>query len=161
MDLVLTTRFAFEAFSLEARILENAASFRAQLDPIINDFNPDIIHCNDRQTYLPFRFNKNVFYSSHLLYCDMLSMQALDDVYFQEFKIERCALSCSVSVAVYSSFAAKRVSKLLPYACSPIILPLGLILFVLSLIKIQTRCVLLFLVVLRICKREWCILLMR
>ena len=125
MDFVLSTTFAFEAFSLEARILENAASFRAQLDPIIQQFRPDIIHCNDRQTYLPFRFNTNVFYSSHLLYCDMLSMQALDDVYFQELKIERCALSRSAVVAVYSSFAAKRVNQLLPHTCSPIILPLG------------------------------------
>ena len=28
--------------------------------PLI-DFCPDVIHCNDRQTYLPFRFDKNVF----------------------------------------------------------------------------------------------------
>ncbi len=125
VDVVLCTTFAFEAFSLEARILENAASFRAQLDQIIHQFKPDIIHCNDRQTYLPFRFNTNVFYSSHLLYCDMLSMQALDDVYFQELKIERCALSRAAGVAVYSSFAAKRVNQLLPHTCSPIILPLG------------------------------------
>ena len=61
VDYVIAPDHVFEAFSPDARILEVAASFRAQLDPLIKSFRPDVIHCNDRQTFLPFRFDKNVF----------------------------------------------------------------------------------------------------
>ena len=126
VDMVICPYGTFEAFSPEAQILEAAASLRAQLEPLLKEFNPDVIHCNDRQTYLPFRFDKNVFYSSHLIYTDLIASSALNDLYFQEIKVERCALTNSAVLAVYSDFAAKSAYKLAGGQCSPIVLPLGL-----------------------------------
>lgn len=126
VDYVFSPQMRFEAFSPDAKILETTASFRAQLEPIIQKFTPDVIHCNDRQTYLPFRFDKNVLYSSHLIYTDLISSCALSDVFFQEIKVERCALENSAALAVYSDFAAKSASRLAGNCCSPIVLPLGL-----------------------------------
>ena len=125
IDYVLVPEKKFKAFAPEAQVLEAAASLRAQLQPIMNIFNPDVIHCNDRQTYLPFRFDKNVLYSSHLLFCDLLSMQGLDDIYFQELKIEKSALMYSCLSVFYSDFARKRGSNLVAGNFHPVILPLG------------------------------------
>ncbi len=125
IDYVLVPEKKFKAFAPEAQILEAAASLRAQLQPIMNIFNPDVIHCNDRQTFLPFRFDKNVLYSSHLLFCDLISMQGLDDIYFQELKIEKSALMNSCISVFYSDFAQKRASKIMAGNFHPVILPLG------------------------------------
>lgn len=125
IDYVLVPEKKFKAFAPEAQVLEAAASLRSQLQPIMNIFNPDVIHCNDRQTFLPFRFDKNVLYSSHLLFCDLLSMQGLDDIYFQELKIEKSALQNSCLSVFYSEFAQKRASKLVAGNFHPVILPLG------------------------------------
>ena len=125
VDYVLVPEKRFNAFSPEAQILEAAASLRAQLQPIMNVFNPDVIHCNDRQTFLPFRFDKNVLYSSHLLYCDLISIQGLDDIYFQELKIEKSALQNSCLSVFYSDFALKRASKIVSGKFNPVVLPLG------------------------------------
>ena len=125
IDYVLVPEKKFKAFAPEAQVLEAAASLRAQLQPIMNIFNPDVIHCNDRQTYLPFRFDKNVLYSSHLLFCDLLSMQGLDDIYFQELKIEKSALMNSCLSIFYSDFARKRGSNLVAGNFHPVVLPLG------------------------------------
>ena len=92
VDLVLEPKVVFNTFTSDAKSLEVASSLRASLNSVIDNFKPDVIHCNDKQTYLPFRFDKNVFYSSHLLFCDLISMQGLDDLYFQELKIEKSAL---------------------------------------------------------------------
>lgn len=126
VDYVFAPNRIFEAFSPDARILEVAASFRAKLDPIIKSFKPDVIHCNDRQTYLPFRFEKNVFYSSHLIFTDLLTSNSMNDIYFQEVKVERCALENSSVVAAYSDFAAESVMQVAGGKCSPVVLPLGL-----------------------------------
>ena len=125
IDYVLVPEKKFKAFAPEAQVLETAASLRAQLQPIMNIFNPDVIHCNDRQTFLPFRFDKNVLYSSHLLFCDLLSMQGLDDIYFQELKIEKSALMNSCLSVFYSDFARKRGSNLVAGNFHPLVLPLG------------------------------------
>lgn len=125
VDYVLVPEKRFNAFSPEAQILEAAASLRAQLQPIMNVFNPDVIHCNDRQTFLPFRFDKNVLYSSHLLYCDLISIQGLDDIYFQELKIEKSALQNSCLSIFYSDFALNRASKIVSGKFNPVVLPLG------------------------------------
>ena len=125
IDYVLVPEKKFKAFAPEAQVLEAAASLRAQLQPIMNIFNPDVIHCNDRQTFLPFRFDKNVLYSSHLLFCDLLSMQGLDDIYFQELKIEKSALMNSCLSVFYSDFAQKRASNLIAGNYNPVVLPLG------------------------------------
>ena len=126
VDYVFAPNRIFEAFSPDAQILEVAASFRAQLDPLIKSFKPDVIHCNDRQTYLPFRFEKNVFYSSHLIFTDLLTSNSMNDIYFQEVKVERCALENSSVVAAYSDFAAGSVMQVAGGKCSPVVLPLGL-----------------------------------
>lgn len=126
VDVVLEPRFAFEAFSPDAKILEVAGSFRAQLDPLIKSFKPDVIHCNDRQTYMPFRFDENVFYSSHLIYTDLISGSLLNDVYFQEVKVERCSMGTSAIVAAYSRFAAEKAVNVAGGLCSPVVLPLGI-----------------------------------
>ena len=68
VDYVFEPEQIFDAFTPEARILESAASLRKQMEPLLQSFRPDVIHCNDRQTYMPFRFEKNVFYSSHLIF---------------------------------------------------------------------------------------------
>ena len=125
IDYVLVPEKKFKAFAPEAQVLEAAASLRSQLQPIMNIFNPDVIHCNDRQTFLPFRFDKNVLYSSHLLFCDLLSMQGLDDIYFQELKIEKSALMNSCLSIFYSDFARKRGSNLVAGNFHPLVLPLG------------------------------------
>lgn len=126
VDYVIAPEHIFEAFSPEARILEVAASFKAQLEPILKSFRPDVIHCNDRQTYLPFRFENNVFYSSHLIFTDLLTSNTMNDLYFQEVKVERCALENSSVVGAYSDFSAKSVLKVAGGRCSPVVLPLGL-----------------------------------
>ncbi len=126
IDYVFSASKVFDAYSAEARILENAASFRTQIQPILDNFKPDVIHCNDRQTYMPFRFDTNVFYSSHLLFCDLLGLQGINDEYLQELKIEKCALSHAAVFAVYSKFAAQRAVNQITANCSPVVLPLAI-----------------------------------
>lgn len=126
VDYVIVPKKVFTSHSIEGRILENAASLRWQVQKIIDSFQPDVIHCNDRQTFMPFRFDDNVLYSSHLLFCDMLGLQGLDDVYFQELKIEKTAFNYSAITVVYSDFAAKRVIKNISASASPVVLPLAI-----------------------------------
>lgn len=126
IDYVCSANRNFEAYNIEARILETAAFFRSQVQPIITDFDPDVIHCNDRQTFLPFRFDTNVIYSSHLLFCDLLGLQGITDEYLQELKIERCAFSSAAISVVYSRFAVDRVISQISPKCSPVVLPLAI-----------------------------------
>ncbi|MEE0885352.1 MAG: glycosyltransferase family 4 protein [Treponema sp.] len=126
VDYVFAPEQIFDAFTPEARILESAASLRKQLEPLMQSFKPDVIHCNDRQTYMPFRFEKNVFYSSHLIFTDLIASSYLDDLYFQEVKVERCAIENSAVVASYSEFSAKCVEKHAGNLKSAVVLPLGL-----------------------------------
>ncbi len=125
VDWVLRPHHVFPAHSQEARLLENADSLFAQALPIVQGFSPDIIHTNDRLAYIPFRFLKNVIYSSHLLFTNMLGTQAMNDTYFQEMKIEKTALEKAALVLVYSSFAQKRAWDGLTVRTQPVILPLG------------------------------------
>lgn len=126
VDYVFSPAKCFEAFSLESRILETAASFRAQVEPVIRKFRPDVIHCNDRQTFMPFRFEKNVLYSSHLILTDLIKPDRLDDAYFQETKVERCAMILSAVCVVYSPFALRRALCVSGGKSSPVVLPLGI-----------------------------------
>lgn len=126
VDYVFEPEQIFDAFTPEARILESAASLRKQLEPLLQAFRPDVIHCNDRQTYMPFRFEKNVFYSSHLIFTDLIATSYLDDLYFQEVKVERCAIENSAVVAAYSEFSARCVEKNAGNLKSAVVLPLGL-----------------------------------
>ena len=126
VDYVITPSFVFDAFSADARILESSASLRAKADSIIRSFCPDIIHCSDSRSFMPFRFDKNVFYSSRLQYADIKKPGVMDDIFFQDVKTERCALENSAILAVYSDFAAGKVEKLTGGLSSPLVLPLGL-----------------------------------
>lgn len=125
IDYVLVPEKKFPSVSIEGNILETAASFQDSLERIILDFKPDVIHCNDRQTYLPFRFKKNVVYSSHLMYTDLIGMRNLNDIYFPEQKIERLALENSGAVIAYSDFSAERILKN-SRAENIFVLPLGI-----------------------------------
>ena len=124
IDYVLKPKQCWKTASIGENILENSASLNSQLASVLKDFSPDVIHCNDRQTFLPFRFNKNVVYSSHLMFTDLLGISKLDDVYFNELKIERLALEKAKAVIAYSDFSADRITK---NVCAKqlFILPLG------------------------------------
>ena len=76
VDLVLEPKVVFNTFTSDAKSLEVASSLRASLNSVIDNFKPDVIHCNDKQTYLPFRFDKNVFYSSLLFFAPASIPQA-------------------------------------------------------------------------------------
>jgi hypothetical protein len=126
VDLVLEPKVVFNTFTSDAKSLEVASSLRASLNSVIDNFKPDVIHCNDKQTYLPFRFDKNVFYSSHLMLSENFIKSGSKDFYFYDTKIERCAIENSAVVAVYSDFAAKNLLKMSGGLCSPVVLPLGI-----------------------------------
>lgn len=126
VDLVIEPKLVLNTFSSDAKSLEVASSFRASLNEIINNFKPDVIHCNDIQTYLPFRYDKNVFYSSHSGVNSEYLNYSENSYQFSDSKIERCAIENSAVVAVYSDFAAKRLMKVSGVLCSPIVLPLGI-----------------------------------
>ena len=126
VDLVLEPKVVFNTFTSDAKSLEVASSLRASLNSVIDNFKPDVIHCNDKQTYLPFRFDKNVFYSSHLMLSENFIKSGSKDFYFYDTKIERCAIENSAIVAVYSDFAAKNLLKMSGGLCSPVVLPLGI-----------------------------------
>lgn len=124
IDYVLKPNQNWKTTTIGENILENAASLNSQMATVLKDFSPDVIHCNDRQTFLPFRFNNNVVYSSHLMFTDLLGAANLDDVYYNEFKIEKLALEKSKAVIAYSDFSASRIIK--NVHVNPLfILPLG------------------------------------
>lgn len=139
VDYVFSPRTVFEVFSADSRVLEQAASLRQAVDSLVVKFSPDIIHCNDAKSFLPFRFEKNVFFSSHFAsaslnffsgsgsgfcsaYCPDSDCGYFD---FDDGKIERCALKFSPAVAVYSDFAADFAERVSGGLCSPIVLPCG------------------------------------
>lgn len=125
IDYVFSPNAVYESFTSEAKLLERSASLRKQIEPILKDFKPDVIHCNNRETYMPFRFEKNVFYSSHLTSSDFISLSSLDEVSFSLVKAEQCAIENSALVASYSEFEAKFIEKYASNLKSSVILPLG------------------------------------
>lgn len=126
VDLVIEPKLVLNTFSSDGKSLEVASSLRSSLNEVIYNFKPDVIHCNDIQTYLPFRYDKNVFYSSHSCFNSELLNYSENNYHFSDSKIERCAIENSSVVAVYSDFAAKRLMKISGGLCSPIVLPLGI-----------------------------------
>lgn len=125
VDAVFTPENVFEAFSTDARILECAGSIRAQLGELMSGFKPDVIHCNDRQSFLPFRFDRNVLYDSRMIFSDSLSDSSVTDMDFLETKTERCALSKSAVLCVHSDSDARAAERLSGGLCVPIVLPAG------------------------------------
>lgn len=125
VDYVFSPKSAFEAFSPEAIFLETAASFRSSMENLVSTFKPDIIHCADSNSYLPFRFDENVFYSAQF-FQGPENPSVPDAPFLVETKIERCALKTASAVAVYSDFSAEKAEKLSGGTCVPIVLPLGI-----------------------------------
>ncbi len=125
VDYVFSPKSAFDAFSPEAIFLETAASFRSSMENLVSTFNPDIIHCADSNSYLPFRFDENVFYSAQF-FQGPENPSVPDAPFLVETKIERCALKTASAVAVYSDFSAEKAEKLSGGTCVPIVLSLGI-----------------------------------
>lgn len=125
IDYVIEKEPLYDFSSSDSRIFETALSFRTKIESIIENFKPDVIHCNDRKSYIPFCFNKNVFYSSYFFPDEFLDNSILNELYFDEIKIERFALERSSVVSVYSEFNAKKIRMFTSERTSPIVLPLG------------------------------------
>jgi len=115
----------FPVATAEGRIV--SASYRVLVDalPALNEFRPHVIHCNDRQSYFPFRGFPNVVFSLHFVYVDLYGFPALDERWLQEYKIERHALRNSPISIVYSRYMRRRVWDALAPRTSNIVLPLG------------------------------------
>lgn len=109
----------------ELRLQEELLELRRQTDFIFRSFKPDIIHCSGKYAYLPFRFDKNVFYSTSFAFEDCLNYCIQDEFYFRSIQAERLALMNSTISAVYSDSAAENAKKLCGGMCSPIVIPCG------------------------------------
>lgn len=109
----------------ETLLQEGALNFRRHIDFIIRGFNPDIIHCSGKYAYLPFRFDKNVFYSSGFSFEDCPDYCIRDELRFRSIQAERIALMNSAVSGVYSDAAAENAKRLCGGMCSPIVVPCG------------------------------------
>lgn len=126
VDAVFSPECVFEAFSTDARILECAASVRAGCDEFVRTFMPDIIHCNDRQSFLPFRFDRHVLYSSRMIFQDSVLSSVITDIDFYEEKLERCAVENCDVLCVSSPAAANLAERLSGGQCVPVVVPPGI-----------------------------------
>ena len=117
---------SFPTGTQEGRILDSTSSLVWKAALLIKEFEPDVVHCNDRQTYLPFRYFPKVVYSKQLLITDLIGTQAMDSVWFEEMKIERLAVQQSAAVLIYSRFMVGRIHQTLAAKACPIVLPLGI-----------------------------------
>lgn len=124
-DYVFEPEILFDFHSRDSRILEKSASLRARIEPLLCEFKPDIIHCNDCESFMPFRFDKNVFYSAHLNFLDSIESCVLTDASLSDARMERCALDNSGAVGVYSDYSAEYVRKITGGLCTPLVLPFG------------------------------------
>lgn len=125
VDRVLDVRYSFPACTQEGKVLATALDLSWAVTPLIEEFQPDVIHCNDRQTYLPFRNFPRVVFSLHLSVPDLLGPALWDQEILTEAKIERLALQCSRATVVYSRFMASRVRATLGPGGNLFCLPLG------------------------------------
>ena len=116
----------FPTGSQEGLILDSTSSLIWKAALLIKEFDPDVVHCNDRQTYLPFRYFPKVVYSKQLLITDLIGTQAMDSIWFEEMKIERLAVQQSAAVLIYSRFMVGRIHQTLAAKACPIVLPLGI-----------------------------------
>ena len=115
----------FLSSTIDGQILEAAHSVLIKALPILNEWKPDIIHCNDRQTYMPFRGLANVVFSLHLCMGDLEGMKSMTDGWFSEFKIDRYALTEAPLSVVYSRFMRQRVWNHIAPDSKPALAPLG------------------------------------
>jgi glycosyltransferase involved in cell wall biosynthesis len=91
------------------------------------EWQPDVIHVNDRHTWMPFRYLPNTVYSLHLSMSDLVGMRGMDHYWFHELKQDKDACAKASALIVYSKFMQKVVwDKLCDFA-SPLVLPLGFV----------------------------------
>jgi glycosyltransferase involved in cell wall biosynthesis len=112
--------------STEGKLIDATSVCVWEAAMIVSEFKPDVVHLNDRQTYLAFRYFDNLIYSKHLLISDLFGLKGLNDVWFQELKIERAVVENSKFCIVYSEFMRQRVYESLSHKVSAVILPLGI-----------------------------------
>ncbi len=125
VDYVVDASYTFPACTQEAQVVDTAYCLSWKIDPILREFSPDVIHCNDRQTYLPFKHLRNVVFSLHLSVPDLMGPALWDQPMLTEAKIERTALQWAGATVVYSRFMAGRVRKMLGSGGNLCCLPLG------------------------------------
>lgn len=124
VDFKVSISGGFPNTSPESQLLDSSYQVLAKSFNFLREYDPDIIHCNDRQTYMPFRDFQNVVFSLHLPMADLTGLSGLNDVWFQEYKIDRYALANSISI-IYSQFMRNRVWNNFAPGTSNILLPLG------------------------------------
>ena len=125
-DYVLRQESVSERLSADEALYAEAASFRRRLDGVLRIFKPDVIHCARRYAFLPFRTDKNVFYSTDLNFDECPDGSVLDEFQVRHIKAERTALTESAIAAVYSDAAAQKAKKLCGGLCSPVVVPCGI-----------------------------------
>ncbi len=113
------------ASATESLIFRTGYQILARSIPLLKAFDPHVIHCNDRQAYYPFRALPNLLFSLHFAYSDLVGFPQLDDVWFQEYKIDRHALRNSPVSLVYSRYMAEKAAASISPGCKPRVLPLG------------------------------------
>lgn len=118
------------AFECRSRTTDGQLNERAHFDlstiyGLLGDWTPDIIHCNDRTAYLPFRFMPNVVFSLHLCVPDMMGLSRLNDKWFAELQVDKTAAEEAKAFIVYSRFMRDRTFRAISWKAAPIRLPLG------------------------------------
>jgi len=109
----------------ESRYIDTATKYLTQIIPILAEFKPDIIHCNDRQSFLPFKDFDNVIYSSHLVYTDLIGRSGLNTWVELEHKIEALAVRDAKEVVAYSQFQQRILKHKVYWERDAKVLPLG------------------------------------
>ena len=125
VDYVIDQQAGYPVETPEGRVLNASYEVLAQALPLLQGFDPDVIHCNDRQAWLPFRALKNVVFSLHLSMGDLKQLHGIDERWLQEYKIEMHAMRHAPLSIVYSRFMRERMWRGFAPEASPVVLPLG------------------------------------
>ncbi|TAH54530.1 MAG: glycosyltransferase, partial [Treponema sp.] len=125
VDYVVSVHRSCDSYDRDVLKAEEANEILAQSWPVISEWQPDVIHLNDRQVWMPFRNLPNTVFSLHLSMPDLVGLRGLDTFWFNELKVEKDACARAGALVVYSKFMQKVVwDKLCDFA-SPLVLPLG------------------------------------
>ena len=124
-DYVVRNRDRFPVATPEGNILRASYGVFTAAVPILGEFRPHVIQCNDRQAYFPFRGLPNTVFAMHLAFPHLVGLGGIDDRMFQEHKIDRHALGCSPVTVVFSQFMRQRIWNDIAPGASPVVLPLG------------------------------------
>jgi glycosyltransferase involved in cell wall biosynthesis len=94
----------------------------------LGDFQPDVIHLNDRQTCLPFLVNEKSVFSLHLPFALSLGYNPMNvsPEISEIFDLERSICQSGVPVIVYSDFMQREVHSKITINSSPMKLLLGI-----------------------------------